>query len=249
MLSNTSLFTRFGYDWQSLCQKTPWKSLPEIWPALLPVHAKPPSSSIRLSNPLADIYDLVCQRDDSVTAALIRLARAGEQLAGRVILQSILPKLMSISRRDYRHSFDDYLSYAWETIVCFPIDDRNQALLVNLSLDCLKKLSRASASALREVPSIWLSQPETDVSSQPMWYQDQASTSKSTVDALLAWVDGAGLVPKASLAAIRSVYSDGLSSREAALVHGSNPEMVRYRCSSAIKKLRAHRQELIAALG
>ncbi|MDK9339407.1 hypothetical protein FAM23853_000629 [Propionibacterium freudenreichii] len=53
-----------------------------------------------------------------------------------------------------------------------------------------------------------------------------------------------GLITAPSAEVLRSVYLYGLSGREAAGRHEMSEDMVRYRCSSSVKRLRRHMSDL-----
>ena len=49
-----------------------------------------------------------------------------------------------------------------------------------------------------------------------------------------------GLIDSPTRDVLLSVYSDGLSGREAAARHQTSPEMIRFRCSKAVRRLAQH---------
>lgn len=78
---------------------------------------------------------------DQILAALVRRA-ATDQLAARIVLQRVVPPLMSIANRRGRTrgiGFDDALgtalSHAWEVICTYPIERRPIKIAVNIVRD------------------------------------------------------------------------------------------------------------------
>lgn len=78
--------------------------------------------------------------DDGVLTELLLLARTDE-LAARVVLQRMLPGLVSITRRRAERAtnglaeFDDVLTTAWTVIRCYPLDRRPGYIAANLLRD------------------------------------------------------------------------------------------------------------------
>jgi hypothetical protein len=81
--------------------------------------------------------------DESVDAALIQLLIAAktDQLAARVILQRLLPGLVTIARRksySFAHRIDvldDLVANAWGIILKYPVERRPRRVLANLLCD------------------------------------------------------------------------------------------------------------------
>ena len=232
MGASGAIWARLDDEWGNLCQQPGWQA-PASWAAFLPNLALPPVTL------LDDLLLLVREPDDDVTAGLIHLAQDGDQLAGRIVLQAMLPRLWSLCRRDPYHDMTDYVGAAWLRLMSFPIGRRPQAVVVNLSLDCLRSLSREAAHHRREQPfqASWDSQPMTP---DPV---------ADYIDALLDTAARHNLSSPKAIAILRSVYRDGLSGRDAATRHGVSYDMVRYHCSHSIRALRAHRAELLDELG
>ena len=81
--------------------------------------------------------------DESVDAALIQLliAAKADQLAARVVLQRMLPGLVTIARRksySFAHRvdvLDDLIANAWGIILKYPVERRPRRVLANLLCD------------------------------------------------------------------------------------------------------------------
>lgn len=79
---------------------------------------------------------------DRVLHRLVVLARQGDDLAGRVVLQRILPGLVAMARRrapwsglGHGAAFDEVAGAAWLVIRTFPAERRTQRLAANLLRD------------------------------------------------------------------------------------------------------------------
>ena len=238
-------------DWAALCDDFSGVGLPTAWKKLLPPWAQPPS--IDELNLLDELRGLVVDRDDVVACALLKLTQAGDQLAGRVLVQALLPKLRALCRRDTRHDLGEYVDVAWTRLMTYPVDLRAHSVLVNIALDCLKTLTRQSGRTGREACVLWLSNPAASIPADDggtVWGGSASSAAvRDYVGALLDLADRDGWASTKASAVLRSIYVDGLSGREAAARHDISHDMVRYHCSHAIKTLRAHRQEVLQVLG
>ncbi|MDR0837194.1 MAG: hypothetical protein LBM94_03115 [Propionibacteriaceae bacterium] len=177
--------------------------------------------------------------DDVTSAKLVLLAQDKDELAGRLLLQSMARRLAWYAGRSAKYELAEFISAAWERVATYPAATRSTNVMVNLCLDCLKAVSRAAAKDGREIT--------VDQPPEPPQQPDPAGASYPRVAEIIDLAERRALVPRASIAVLRSIYDDGLSGQQAAERHGMSPEMVRYRCSSAIKKLRVHRQELLMA--
>ena len=77
---------------------------------------------------------------DDVLARLLLVART-DQLAGRIVLQRLLPGLCALSRRhgvcltEHLDAFDELLSAAWTVIRSFPVERRPAHVAANLLRD------------------------------------------------------------------------------------------------------------------
>lgn len=251
MVACSQIRAMMDVEWNQLCAQMAAQLVPQDWVDHLPIHALPAGLM-----EVDAICDLVWHRDDKVAAGLVRLSQGGDKLAGRVFIQAMLPKLWTISRRDINHGLSDYISVAWLRLMSFPVETRPNAVLVNISLDCLKVLSRQKAVSKPEVVSALLSQPNGDAlidgtaTGVALWRNDNSSVaSEQYVRDILALADRDKLLSPTCVDVLRSVYCDGLSGREAAARHQISHDMVRYYCSSAVKVLRARRWQLIDELG
>jgi DNA-directed RNA polymerase specialized sigma24 family protein len=102
-------------------------------------------------------------KDAVLLALLLRAPR--EQLAGRVVLQAMLPGLKSLSSRLARSvvSFEELWQILfvclWERIVTYPVDRRPNRVAANLLRDTLKRTLaelRREANALAQLPELSL---------------------------------------------------------------------------------------------
>jgi DNA-directed RNA polymerase specialized sigma24 family protein len=102
-------------------------------------------------------------KDAVLLVLLIRAPR--EQLAGRVVLQAMLPGLKSLSGRlahsvvSFEELWQILFACLWERIVTYPVDRRPSRVAANLLRDTLKRTLaelRREANALAQLPELSL---------------------------------------------------------------------------------------------
>jgi len=191
-----------------------------------------------------DVLDTIRADPDPVLLALLELAGSGDVTAGRVVVQSMLPKLIVMARRDPDHETADYVSWLWVVIRRYPTRRRRRRVAANLALDTLKQATRSRVR--HEIPyhSESLAQlehaPFASVSDEP---GSDALTASRVIDGARRL----GLVDDATARVLALVYDTGLPGREAAEMLDMSVATVRWRCSRAVRTLAAHSHELLDA--
>lgn len=162
---------------------------------------------------------------DAVLLALLRLQQSGEGLAGRAVVQAMVPKLVLMAVRDRQASFDDYLAALWVRVATYPVARRPQRVAANLALDALKSVKGGPPRpALALVPQ------------EP----DPLADATTVLDAGVRL----GVIDGLTRRTLEAVYIDGRTSRAAGDVLGMTADTVRWRCSKGVKALRAVAPEL-----
>lgn len=189
---------------------------------------------------LDDVLDTVSTREfsDPALHALLEETAAGDQLAGRVVLQSMLGRMVSMARRDRRAGVDDYVAALWCGICCYPLARRPVRISANLALDTLKAVHREHRWLVRGEVTPW---PPGDVldelgSTQTRDQHGGAEVGPGARE-LLAVARSLELIDDAARSILTSVYVEGLSGAEAASRHGISAGSVRVRCSRAVSRL------------
>jgi hypothetical protein len=70
---------------------------------------------------LDDVLSLAKLNPDAILGALLTEVSAGDQLAGRVVLQAMLGRMARMAQRDPRSSLDDYLARLCCVINSYPL--------------------------------------------------------------------------------------------------------------------------------
>lgn len=103
------------------------------------------------------------ERADELLLALVRLAQRQHQMAGRVLLQAVLPGLTSLAIRTRATTSDSawtedrihiIIATAWEVIAAFPADRLTHKITANLIQTVRGRFlnSRGNRSRLRSIP-------------------------------------------------------------------------------------------------
>ncbi len=177
---------------------------------------------------LDDVID-ACRHDDLAMLAVLTRAQARCPTAGRCVLQAVLPMLAHLARRDPARQLDDYLGACWPEAMRWRPEPGSR-VLVTLALNTRKAL-------VRDGGGLWLVtdiEPAAEPAEPPLTAVEIVAVSRRL-----------RLVPRASADVLISVYSDGLTAKQAAERHGMSHDMARYRCSTAVRALRTHRDELL----
>jgi DNA-directed RNA polymerase specialized sigma24 family protein len=171
---------------------------------------------------LRGVLDLIRRNPDEVLAALLRLGAAGDPLAHRVVLQTMLGMLVRFcAGRPVLLS--EAISELWLAIAEYPLQRRPRAIASNLAWAVRRRL--------RSVP-------------QPL--QPAPEPPEPGAAAVLADARRFGLIDDVTHHTLWLVYVAGLTSQEAAVALGTTAGAVRWRCSHALRRL-AGRAVLLAA--
>ncbi len=183
--------------------------------------------ALAAASDLGSVLALIRERPDPVLAALLRLGAAGDGLAHRVVLQTMLGKvvLLCAGRTEL---LPEAISELWLAIAEYPLERRPRAIAANLAWTVRHRLPVAEpARPVAGVDAVAES-PERDASGT------------------LGEARSLGLIDEHTHRTLWTVYVAGLTSAQAAAALGTTPELVRWRCSRALRRLAAH-AELLAA--
>jgi DNA-directed RNA polymerase specialized sigma24 family protein len=162
---------------------------------------------------------------DPWLARLIAAAQAGDDLAGRCVVQAVLGRLVAMARRDSRLGVDELVGALWLRIRSYPLERRPRAIVSNLVLDARKD----AAAELRPLP-----------------VPPPANPRRHAVAAnLLVEAVRLGVIDAPTAEVMSSVYVLGLSGEAAARRHGVTPTTVRWRCSAGMRRLAQARAQLV----
>jgi DNA-directed RNA polymerase specialized sigma24 family protein len=198
-----------------------------------------------------DVLSAARLYSDPVLGALLTEASRGDQLAGRVVLQALIGRMVRMAQRDPRAGIDDYLARLWSAIGNYPLERRPARIAANLSMDTLKAVSQEHRWMGRGDVMLWPSSELLDELLPPAGPDGSRYDSPQPVDMEARRVLEAGillgLIDDSAVALLRSVYVDGMTSIEAARRFNTSAGMVRARCSNVVRELATHSVELADA--
>ena len=194
------------------------------------------------------------ERTDALLGALIATFQAGAQLAGRVVLQAMLPKLTRMAVATSTTSSDDMwaedrrhiiIAEFWAVLTCYPLARRRAGVAGNLAMDTLH---RVTAGKRRPVEvAMDLSGPTGEAARTALWSSPPAQPDEGEpgpgareLAAVVAWGREQALVSESDAALLTTIYSaratrEGFESEAARL--GITPAAVRQRCSRAVRAI------------
>lgn len=201
-----------------------------------------PRSGLRTVGALSGILAAVERAPDQVLGFLIAAAQTGDGVAGRVVLQALLPKLVLIARSQQRAQLpmEEVVSEAcailWERVACYPLASRPAAVAANLALDTLKTLRRQHHSPEPPTPVAFLSNAVSTAS--------HAAVSDELA-AVLTNACRLGVIEPEEAVLLTRVYQYD-QTEACAFELGVSPGAVRKRCSLLKARLRPRAHELVA---
>jgi len=182
----------------------------------------------RLSAPLSvtarEALHCARREGDPWLTRLIAAAQAGDDLAGRCVVQAVLGRLVTMTRRDSRLGVDELVGALWLRIRSYPLARRPRAIASNLVLDARKDV----AAELRPLPVPPAPTPRRHAVAADVLVE---AVRIGVIDAPIAEV-------------MSSVYVWGLSGEAAARRHGVTATTVRWRCSAGMRRLALAREQL-----
>jgi len=171
---------------------------------------------------------------DAVLCALLRRART-EPLAGRIVLQAILPGLMALAgrmlvdTREREELWSVLMLCAWEQIRAYPIERRPRKVAANLLLDCLRATLKTLSDA-REDPACGAEElPRGELRSASVCAVDVEGTVKRAV--------AARMVSKEESELILATRIDGVSLEDLACSQGVSFDTLKHRRARAERRL------------
>lgn len=226
----TATLTALNREWASLCDEHP--RTPSGWRLACGPHLP--------DKGLEQLLAAISAEPDATLLGLLTLHRAGDPLAGRVVVQAMLGKLVLMAVRDADATLPDYLAAMWERVASYPVSRRPHRVAANLVLDTLKSVKSNRRQQLLELPGM---PPEA-----PAAPCDETAEALDDADQVLAAGVRLGVITEATRTTLRCVYVDGRTSVAAAEILGATPAAIRQRCSQGVRALRAAAPDLVEQL-
>lgn len=211
----------------------------------------------------ADVLTAIGDDPDGVLAALITVHQGtagprlpgcrgrqrpvsgtGRELAGRIVLQTMLGKVVTMAQRDRCHAVEDYVGQLWARIGSYPLARRPRRIAANLALDTLKAVTRDSHGdgtgrrAGRTVPVTAEELERAGLAASP----PGDGVQDLNAHRVLRVARHLELIDEPTRRLLAAVYLDGLTSAEAAARFGLSATTVRFRCAGRSGRWRPTRR-------
>ncbi len=180
---------------------------------------------------LGELLRGIADDPDTRLSQLLRRHAAGDRLAGRVVLQAMLGKLVLMAAQDVRHGAGDYVAECWLRLADYPLARRPRRIAANLALDT--RLRVRAGDDRRPVADVVL--------------DEVGVVPRLDVPRLVRAATRLGLIDRHAGACLYAVYGLGLRSHEAAVRLRISAASVRARNAHSIRRLATHATALAAA--
>jgi DNA-directed RNA polymerase specialized sigma24 family protein len=200
---------------------------------------------------LDDVLARVRPAPDIVLGFLIERARAGEEIAARTILQTMLGKLVLMAgsgrARQQPDALDDLVDHMWFQIRRYSLPARPRRIAANLVLDTLKAAHRDWR--ITDSP-VEMATPPESVEYERELRPDLPDRVDASTQSLLHAALTLGLISATTRDLLLAVYGpEELSGRRAAERCGCSAQAIRSRCSRAVRELAPQRDLNLATSG
>lgn len=172
--------------------------------------------------------------DDAVYLAMITRAQAGEDLAGRLLLQRLWPRCVQLlgtcSGRGLDDQAADVHAAAWEAIMTYPLS-RSQKVRINLSMQVLHHLPQESNhGAIARGHDLHDLMADSDAPSWNVGASEGGFSAAAEVSELLLWAMDHEVVTRQECAMVYRATLDAETSTSAALEEIAHEVGVTGRC-------------------
>lgn len=263
-VTSSPLYRQLTLEWAHLHRRPATAATVQRW-----ARTEPDLAGMTRPGDVVDAIDAADNaRKNAILLALLRLMRADNELAGRTLLQAMLPGLARLAARTVvKHLNGDpdaaesmrqlVLEEFWEVATDYPIERRPNRVAANLILDTLKRVTRHlgqqvptpfdPAPLAGDVPPI----SDFDVY-QEVRRQECPSTGLDLVTGtgpdsdllmVIAWGVREKAITRADGQMLAAVYlprkTRGWGFEEVSAALGASRASIKMRCSRAIAKLSA----------
>lgn len=188
-----------------------------------------------------DVLDAVRTTPDAALGALLAEVVNGEQRAGRVVLQSMIGRVVRLAQRDEQAGIDEYIAALWCVIATYPLVRRPERIAANLGLDTLKVVQRECRWVVRGQVTTW---PPSELLEELFDRAVRRASGGAVPEVpeaeaadILRVARELRLIDDDTTNILTSIYVEGLSGSEAARQHGTSAGSIRVRCSRAVGRL------------
>ena len=184
------------------------------------------------------------EQQDAYFLSLLRLTQQGQALAGRILLQLMLPKLGRISLRMAARDADTLwdedrkqlvVAEFWDIISNYAVDRRPNAVPVKLALDTLHRCTMKQPWRRQEIPS----DDAASFIDRPAREHDHDSDEPIRLADVVSWGVKQSVISQDDADLMVSIYVDEEKPQQAADRLKVSAAVIRKRCSRARQRLTA----------
>jgi hypothetical protein len=223
--SSASLPSRLNREWALLCDSAAGRQAVRDW--AVAAEGQDALSGLVYVDGLQALIHLLHGTDveagdrDAVLVGLLDRAQDGDRLAGRVVLQTMLPAAVrlaqAISSRpdvlgDQDEAFAVVLAALWQVIATYPVARRRERVAANLYLDTLAVVRRGSTSSTHRAALVFPEQSYADIrlAAEPAGLDagqdDLAGPPDAQLCTVLAWAVRSGVLSLDEARLLARVY-------------------------------------------
>lgn len=211
-----------------------------------------------------DIVDAIDEapnpRKEEMFAALLRLFQSGHQLAGRILLQQMLPRIGKLTNAEPKTAWtwaEDRRHIAvaefWGLAGTINLNRYQNHLIGNLNWQLTHILANGKTSRERSIDSIPCGSAEdicaaTQLTTDATLPQAAGNSNHYTLEEILTWAVKRQTITTEDANLLTHIYIDGHDANQAATQFGISHALARKRCSRALKRIAADVQAQPAAL-
>ncbi len=174
--SSSSLPSRLNREWALLCDSAAGPRSVRDWAA--PSRNRAALSELvgvdglRATVQLLQSADVTASDRDGILVGLLERAQDGDRLAGRVVLQTMLPAAVRIAQAitgrpdvlgDQDEAFALVLAALWQVVATYPVASRRAKVPANLYLDTLALVRRGHTSSAHRAARVFPEQSYADL--------------------------------------------------------------------------------------
>ena len=223
--SSSSLPSRLNREWAVLCDSAAGRQAVREWAA--PSRDRAALSllvdvdGLRATVQLLQSAEVTASDRDAIMVGLLERSQDGDRLAGRVVLQMMLPAAVRlaqaiISRPDVLGDKDEafalVLAALWQVIATYPVARRRTKVPANLYLDTLALVRRGHTSSAHRAARVFPERPYADIrlAAEPTHLDAGQDDPAGPVDAqlctVLAWAVRSGVLSLDEARMLARVY-------------------------------------------
>ena len=223
--SSSSLPSRLNREWALLCDGDAGREAVRGWAA--PSRNREALSKLvdvdglRATVQLLQSAEVTASDRDAIMVGLLERSQDGDRLAGRVVLQMMLPAAVRIAQAitsrpdvlgDKDEAFALVLAALWQVIATYPVARRRTKVPANLYLDTLALVRRGHTSSAHRAARVFPERPYADIrlAAEPTHLDPGQDDPAGPVDAqlctVLAWAVRSGVLSLDEARLLARVY-------------------------------------------